>query len=407
MIKSKIQNSKQKNGQAAITAVIFLLVIMLSVFSAVSGFAFKEAKAAEKNFRSRITFFSAEAGVDDAVYRLKRGKNVSSSFSISLNGSISTTTVSDVLGYKQIVSSGEFLESFRFLRSTLINGEGVAFFYGAHVGQGGLHMSNTSQINGSVFSNGVIDGANSAKITGDAVAVGVISDMTIGSSTAGTAIAPSFSNVTVHGLACPNQYCEVENSEVENFPISDFQITNWKNTAAAGGTFSGNYNLSGSQTAILGPKKITGNLTLSNNTIVILTGPLWVQGNIILSNSAVIILDVSYGSNSEVVVADGTFSTSNSANYQGSGPGSYVVLITTSSNGNAISINNSAGSLIAYAPNGTANVSNIAQLKQITANRVNMSNNSALNYESGLQNVNFVSGPSGGWTISEWKEVIQ
>ena len=112
---------KQERGQAAITTVIFLLIIMLSVFSAVSGFAFKEAKVAEKNFRSRVAFFTAEAGVDDAVYRLKRGKSVSSSFSISLNGSISTTTVSDVLGTKQVVSSGEFLESFRFLRSILFS----------------------------------------------------------------------------------------------------------------------------------------------------------------------------------------------------------------------------------------------------------------------------------------------
>lgn len=396
-----------KSGQAAIIAVVFLLFILLSILGAISNLALKEAKGAERSFRSRTAFFTAEAGVEDAVYRLKHGKNITDSFIISLNGSVSTTTVNNIFGGKEIKSNGEFLQNFRSLTSVLLEGEGAEFFYGVQVGLGGLHMSNLATVNGNVYSNGVIDGENSAKILGDATAVGSVSGMTIGDSLMGIARAPSFSNTTVHGSACPNQYCVIESPSQLNFPISSEQIINWKNSAVSGGISSGNYNLSGSQTATLGPKKITGNLTLSNNAVLTLTGTLWVQGNISLSNSAKIILHSSYGGNSEVVVSDGAFSTSNSANYQGAGTGSYVVLVTTSSSGNAISISNSAGSLIAYAPNGTASISNTARLNQLTANRINMTNSSVLNYETGLSNVNFSSGPSGGWTISEWKEVIQ
>src|SRR3989344_2551387 len=116
---SKYQNKKIKREQAAMTAVIFLLFILLSILGAISNLALKEAKSAERSFRSRTAFFSAEAGVEDAVYRLKRGKIVADSFSISLNGSVSNTTISDISGGKEIKSNAEFLESFSSLRSVI------------------------------------------------------------------------------------------------------------------------------------------------------------------------------------------------------------------------------------------------------------------------------------------------
>ena len=47
---------------------------------------------------------------------------------------------------------------------------------------------------------------------------------------------------------------------------------------------------------------------------------------------------------------------------------------------------------------------NRASAKEAIANQVTMNNNSVLNYETGLINVNFVSGPSGTWTVDSWKE---
>src|SRR3989338_2408808 len=111
-----------KRGQAAMTAVIFFLFILLSILGAISSLALKDAKSAERGFRSRTAFFSAEAGVEDAVYRLKRGKNVDNSFTISLNGSLASTTVSNISGGKEVKSNAEFLESFRSLKSVVFSG---------------------------------------------------------------------------------------------------------------------------------------------------------------------------------------------------------------------------------------------------------------------------------------------
>ncbi|MEK7503167.1 MAG: hypothetical protein AAB556_01840 [Patescibacteria group bacterium] len=399
---------KQERGQAAITTVIFLLIIMLSVFSAVSGFAFKEAKVAEKNFRSRVAFFTAEAGVDDAVYRLKRGKSVSSSFSISLNGSISTTTVSDVLGTKQVVSSGEFLESFRFLRSILFSGEGVEFFYGVQVGAGGISMNNNSAVNGNIYSNGPVVGSNGAVINGDAISVGAISDMVIGSSTAGVARAPSFANTSVHGSLCPNSYCIIEAPSIQNLPIATSTIQNWKNDAQNGGTTSGNVTVNGSIS--IGPRKITGKLTVTNGSTLTVTGTLWVLGDVVFDNGSIVRLSSSYGSFSGAIIGDAKIDIKNGAAFSGSGnPSSFLALIAAkdSIGEELINVDNNSLGVIYYAGRGWIKFSNNAAAKEVTAYGVRMDNNAAITYDTGLSNANFSSGPSGGWSISEWKEVIQ
>ena len=46
-----------------------------------------------------------------------------------------------------------------------------------------------------------------------------------------------------------------------------------------------------------------------------------------------------------------------------------------------------------------------AQAKQATANKIIMDGGTTVNYESGLSNPNFTSGPSGAWVIDAWKEV--
>lgn len=423
--------TKQKRGQAAMTAVLFLLFVLLSVLGAVSNFALKEARGAELGFRSRTAFFVAEAGIEDAVYRLKRRKNVASSFSIFLNGSSSTTTVSDILGEKEVKSTGEFLKSFRSLRSRLLSGEGAEFFYGVQVGAGGLSMDNNAIVNGNIYSNGPIDGENGTKILGNAVALGKIEDMTIGDSTSGVARAPSFDDTIVHGSLCPNQYCIVENPAPENFPISGEQITSFKSDASSGGTISGNCGDSGSSlckindndTLFLGPKKIAGNLVLTKKQTLVLTGTLYFTGYIDVDSSggATIKCDTSFGSQSCVLLTDSWIHIKNNSSFAGSGSSSsYIMVLTTLSDCNGsgspsgcthhnagIDLHNNATGAIFYASSSMAHLHNGVNVTQLVANKLELENNAIVNYESGLSNVNFSSGPSGGWTITEWKEVIQ
>ncbi len=189
------------------------------------------------------------------------------------------------------------------------------------------------------------------------------------------------------------------------FPISDSNITSWQTEASAGGTYSGNYSLSGSSTASLGPKKITGNLTISGSAILTMTGPLWVTGSISISGSGKVKLASSYGSNDGIIVSDGTLTFSGSGFADGSGTtGSYMVIATTSSSTSAVTVSGGSGAVILYAPYGTMTLSGSAALKEATAYRLVTSGNPSVTYESGMADLSFTSGPSGSYSVSSWKE---
>ena len=57
--------------------------------------------------------------------------------------------------------------------------------------------------------------------------------------------------------------------------------------------------------------------------------------------------------------------------------------------------------MILYAADGVVEVSNNAALKEITANKIHLSNGASVTYESGLASPLFSSGPGGGWEIQD------
>lgn len=236
-----------------------------------------------------------------------------------------------------------------------------------------------------------------------------IEGMTIGSSTSGVARANQFINTNVHGSDCPNQYCIEESPAVEALPISDGVITDWKNDAATGGTYSGDYNLSGTQTASLGPKKIAGNLNLTNSAVLTVTGTLWVTGNINISNSARVQLDAGYGTNSGIVLADGTITVANSTTFAGAGVGSYVLMLSTrdAKAQTSIFVSNSSTGVIYYTAKSWIEFGNSATAKEATAWGITLHNSATVTYETGLANINFTSGPGAGWALKKgsWREV--
>lgn len=186
----------------------------------------------------------------------------------------------------------------------------------------------------------------------------------------------------------------------QDMPISDAQIAGWQADAAAGGTTTGDVTISG-QSSTLGPRKITGNLTVTNGGVLTLTGTVWVQGSINLSNNALVKLTTGYGANSGILLSDGDIDISNNVSFGGSGtPGSYVIVLTTSDSNTAMTLANNSQNSIFYAPNGTVSISNNATLKEITAFRISMSPGASVSYESGLANVNFSTGPGASWTLA-------
>src|SRR3989338_2650479 len=85
---------------------------------------------------------------------------------------MTTVTITNTSGGKKIIATGEVKEAIRKVEVNLILGTGIAFHYGIQVGQGGLNMSNSSQVIGNAYSNGNIIGTNSARIRGTAIVAG-------------------------------------------------------------------------------------------------------------------------------------------------------------------------------------------------------------------------------------------
>jgi len=93
LMKAKKQNIKTDGGQAMITAVLFFLLIALSIVFGVSGVALRESKISKDLISSKQSYFLAEASGEDVVYRISNGMNYSNSETLDLNGFTATTTV--------------------------------------------------------------------------------------------------------------------------------------------------------------------------------------------------------------------------------------------------------------------------------------------------------------------------
>jgi hypothetical protein len=232
----------------------------------------------------------------------------------------------------------------------------------------------------------------------------------------GTVSGTAWSHTINYVSATGNIYCQ---SELYNnkacisqadpvyisFPVSDANISEWETNASSGGTYSGNYTV-GYAGATLGPKLITGNLTVSSGGTLTMTGTIWVKGNLILNGGGNIKLSSSYGADDAVIIVDGTVTITGGGHATGSGtPGSYIMILSKSTSSTAINVSGGAGAMIAYAPYGTISVSGGASLKEATGYRITVTGGSDITYESGLTNNNFSSGPSGTWGISGWEEI--
>lgn len=236
-----------------------------------------------------------------------------------------------------------------------------------------------------------------------------VEGIAVGSSTSGTGRANSFVNTTIHGSACPNAYCIIDNPAQEPLPVSDGVIQDWKNAAIAGGTTVGDYLLTNNSSDSLGPRRIQGNLTLDNGATLTMTGTIYVTGNVVLSNGCQVNLDPDYGQGSGILITDGTVVISNNCAFSGAMSGGYIMLLTTLDDKNNISMtisNNSVG-VVYYAGKTRIQFDNNATAKEATAWGISLSNNAVITYESGLANLLFTSGPGGGWQVQAgtWREV--
>ena len=213
----------------------------------------------------------------------------------------------------------------------------------------------------------------------------------------------SITNSTVSGSSCPNPHCHPgsEDPPPQTFPISEANITDWKNEAAVAGSIS--QPVCGSQTA-WGPGKFNGNLTLGNQCVIKVKTPIWVTGDVTMGNENRFTLDSSYGTGSGIMVIDGQAVMGNQNKLLGTGQGnSILVLLTTydsrTNNNSAITIGNVGNTGVFYADKGIIDPGNNNQFKEITAWKIKITNESIIDYETGLASILFTSGPTGGYTL--------
>ncbi|MCX6717822.1 MAG: hypothetical protein NTU76_04075 [Candidatus Taylorbacteria bacterium] len=214
-----------------------------------------------------------------------------------------------------------------------------------------------------------------------------------------------------------NKSCDQSYSDPApaSYPISDGNITAWKDEAILGGSTTGDYNRTNSTPVSLGPQKIVGNMHIGGSVILTVTGTLYITGDLIIDGSGIVKLSSSYGTNSGVIIVDGRVVIGRSAKAKGSGQsGSYITIISNStcpvgscSSMPAIDMSGSGGSVILNAQKGTINFSGSANANSATANMITMSGETVINYQSGIANINFSSGPSGGFNIESWRQLEQ
>ena len=409
---------QEPSGQAVLTTTVFLLIASVAFLLSFSTLALRQARSVRLDLASRQAHVLAEAGVEDVAWRIRNGKPYDTAETVALDGSSASVSVTPGAHQKTVSSSGDVASAVRRAEVILKAGAGVSFAYGVQVGDGGLAMGNNARINGNVFSNGSVIGGNGSAITGSAIASGAshrIDGLTIGDATAGEGRASEFVSTTIRGSSCPNPYCLVENPPRQELPISAEMIQGWKDDAAAGGTCvppqcdaSGDFILTNNASAILGPTKITGRLKLDNGATLTMTGTIWVAGEIDLSNNCNIRLNSSYGSFSGVIITDGKLTISNKCAFQGSGvAGSYIMVVSTrnSPSEEVMTVDNNSVGVIYYAASGRIKFSNNAQAREATAYGMTLDNGATITYESGLADLAFSSGPTGGWNIQSWREV--
>ena len=401
-------------------ATFFVLVVMISLAISMSFLASNAQKNATNSVKSTQSYYAAESGIEDALLRLKKNPALPTplTYNLVVNNVTSTVVIPSTIGISKSITSkainGTITRNIQTVCS-VGNDTNANFYYGVEVGAGGLVMGNNSEVVGNVFSDGNISGSGTidnnavvsgnghsisgVHVNGDAFAYSCLSGASVRNL---TYVTGGSHTCTVRGTTT------VQSQEISQqpLPIPQSQIDSWKSDAAAAQVITGDYTLTNNKSASLGPVKITGNLTISNNSTLNMTGTVYVVGNISLSNNATIKLDSSYGTSGGVLMADGTIPVSNNTTFSGSGQAkSYLLVISNNTSDSAISISNNTAGAVFYTTAGGLEISNGVSLVEATGYKVTMDNNSTIQYSSGIVNIYFASGPAGKWEVTSWQEL--
>jgi hypothetical protein len=429
-------------GAALLTFVIFFLFASTILTLGFARSVYESISEARVLYEGKRSFYAGEAGIEDAIYRLRDGRLYSSTESFIIDSipvSVFRVLVIDRYEYTATANANG---AARQSMAELVIGDGASFNFGLQSGNGGITLSNNSGIYGNVYSNGVVEGQGNATVHGDIISAGpaglvdsvtatgsVWSHSITGSTITGNAYyysAGTIAGSVVSGTQNPGAVDQPTTS----MPISDDMIEEWKDDIQNTGTTI----TPGSPECLSGTYTIGTNTTLNNvriqcnvviqkqggGTTVTFAGPVWIEGDLTFSQGPTIVASSTLGSKSVQVIIDkesnrassSAVSINQSTTFTSSNSQSYVVLISmnnSSENGgseSAINLAQSAnGKILVYAPHGRVSMGNSISLREVTAHQIDINNGAQVIYESGLMSLLFTGGPGGGYEIASWREI--
>ncbi len=417
-------------GAAILLMVLLFTLGALVITIGIGRGAYEDYATARTMLESRQSYYAAESGIEDAIYRHLEGMTIGTSEVVTLGEATATTSITTVLDEKHITTTGSEHSFVRTLAAIIRVGNGASFNFGLQSDTGGITMNNSSSVVGNAYSNGTITGGGSSMIYGDAISAGP-SGLITGVHATGSAWAHTITNSTIDKNAYyqsisstvvgGTSYPGSSDQATSSLPIEDSLIEQWKAQAEAGGVITSPcpYTIN-SDTTIGNVKIVCDNVTITgNNTNVTLTGPIWIDGNLTLEKANFYVAS-SLGTNSTQIVVDdeGSHSTSSkitisqSANfYDEDGGNSYVLLLSRNSSAldggaeTAINMTQSAnGKVLVYAAEGKINLANSVTMKEVTGYHIVLGNNTTVQYETGLASLLFTGGPGGSYIITSWTE---
>jgi len=371
----------RNQGIALFTTIVFIYLLMILGLSLAALIA-RGINSAYHDYLNLKVMNIAEAGVDKAIWSLNNLENYQGETKTALgDGGFDIAMVPEPNGDRAIEVTAYLPFNPPYQAQIKIKAraqqtpseEGVSFHYAVQNGNGGLVLQANSKINGSVYSNGSIQGASNSQINGDAYAVGTIS--------------------SPYPAVSGNRY---PNSPPTTLPSLNYDF--WKAQANANNDpYEGDLTINSATS--LGPKKIQGNLTLNGGANLKVTGPIYVTGNFVMNSNSQMYLDPSFQSKGTVLIVDGTINISSNTAIlpTNANPKGYLLLVTTNSSDSAINISSNTSSGIFYALGGTINLNSNAKVVAVVGKKLVLASNAQLDYDLGLASAVFTSGPGGVW----------
>jgi hypothetical protein len=425
-----MQNNSRK-GFAVFFITIIVLMAMFGIVMNIALVAYFQSEIVRNITKSTQAYYASEGGAEDGLLRMrKRPTSAASLYNLDVGPSSVEVNISSVIGgSRTITSEGDMADVVRKVEILWsLSSQEVSFYYGTQVGEGGMVMGNNSRIKGNVFSNGSVISPSDKGYIDNSVIVAGSGNKIDGLIVGGNAMAHSCvdSQITgdltyVSGGSIVN--CTAGDSiksrpnEIDPapLPISASQVAEWKEHAASGGVYPDNYVLD-KETGELGPIQIgtalsPKGLTVDNGSLLKIKGTIYVTGDVIFNNNSIIELDsADYSSLSGIIVADGKITIDNGAILRGSGEeGSYLLILSTNSSLDpthpAIFVGNNAEGAIFYTTDGIIFLKYNMAAREVTGYKIQINNLAVVEYDSGLENANFASGPGGSWKLKSWREV--